>query len=207
LISRPLGPSGSNHGFARTWLLKNLAPWEFARFRGDSLNVRLNRSDLFSSHFADELLIYRRDLNKRSWQEGDLERIRCRFAEIARVFSANGTTRFVTALAPDKSSIYRPWLLHPEELPESRLGRLLDDFPIPDARLDLGLAQGVRNGVKDLYMPDDTHWGAAGHALAADAILDLLIREGAAHRAPDAQTALPLKETKPFSGRPGDPLE
>lgn len=105
-------------------------------------------------------------------------RIRCSFSAKASRFEANGKTRFVTALAPDKSSAYRPWLITPEQLPESLLAALMHDFPVPDARLDLVLATAIAGGTKDVYMPDDTHWGSAGHILTADTLLKLLAEQG-----------------------------
>jgi hypothetical protein len=178
LVSRPTGPTGVNPGFARTWLWKTLLRNTAGLVRGDSLRVTLKRGNLFTSRTSNELLIYRRDLNKRRWRDSDNPRIRCSFAALAERFEANGVTRFVTALAPDKSSAYRPWLGEPESLPESRLPALLERFPVPDARLDLVLAEAIMRGEKDVYMPDDTHWGAAGQALAADAILQLLTTHG-----------------------------
>lgn len=179
-FTRPLGLDGINPGFARTWLWKHLLRNGAGISSGDSLLVQLNRSDLFTSRLAGGLLIYRPDLYKRNWRDTDLDRTRCRFAAIAARFEGNGMTRFFTALAPDKSSAYRPWLVNPELVPESRLPALMHDFPVPDARLDLALAKAITRGERDVYMPDDTHWGSTGHAIAADAILKFLDAQGMA---------------------------
>ncbi|MBS0172968.1 MAG: hypothetical protein JSR64_02925, partial [Nitrospira sp.] len=113
---------------------------------------------------------------KGAWKPADLERVRCALAALALKFQANGLTAFVTALAPDKSSAYRPWLREPEKIAESRLPDLLERFPVPDARLDAAVRKSVSVGIRDVYMPDDTHWGGAGQALAAEAIMELLVR-------------------------------
>jgi hypothetical protein len=171
---RPLGANDLNLGFARIWLWKALLRRATGTSHDETRLLRLKRDDLFTSRAANGLLIYHHDLNKQSWRDADFGRIRCSFAAMAGRFEANGATRFVTALAPDKSSAYRPWLVDPARLPESRLPALLHEFPVPDARLDRVLEQAIARGMKDVYMPDDTHWGTIGHVLAADAILGLL---------------------------------
>lgn len=180
VFMRPSGGDGINPGYARAWLWKNLLRDHADLYTGDTRQFRLKRSDLFSSQDATGLLVYRHDLLKRTWREADLDRTRCSFASLAARFERNGVTRFVTALAPDKSSAYRPWLVEPAQLPESRLPTLMRGFPVADARLDLAVAEAIRLGMKDVYMPDDTHWGSAGHELAAHAILKLLVDLGLA---------------------------
>ena len=176
-VMRPIDIPKLNPGFARIWLWKNIFR-DAKLYESATLNFQLRRSDLFSSRASDRLLVYRKDLRKTTWLDADLDHIRCGYADIATRFDANGRTRFVTAIAPDKSSAYRNWLANPGALPASRLAALLKGFPVPDARLDTVLADAIARGVRDVYMPDDTHWGSAGQKLAADAILNLLIKEG-----------------------------
>lgn len=175
---RPLGANDLNLGFARIWLGKALLRRVTGGSHDETRLLRLQRDDLFTSRAANELLFYHHDLNKRTWRDADLDPIRCGFAAMAARFEANGATRFFTALAPDKSSAYRPWLVDPAQMPESRLPALMQGFPVPDARLDRVLEQAIARGTKDVYMPDDTHWGTVGHVLAADAILSLLAAQG-----------------------------
>lgn len=163
-----------NPGFARTWLFNHALRGIFSADTGNTMRVDLMRADLFSSRHSDQLLVYARDSYKRKWTNTDLARVRCAFATLARQFQANGRTVFVTALTPDKSSAYRAWVRKPDKLVESQLPRLLDDFPVPDARLDVAVREAVASGVMDVYMPNDTHWSSAGHKLAAKAITDLL---------------------------------
>lgn len=177
IVMRATDLTAVNPGFARIWLWKNLLH-HVRLYRSDTLCLRMSRSDLFSSRASNGLLVFRKDLRKITWRDSDLDRIRCGYADIASRFEAYGTTRFVTAIAPDKSSAYRTWLALPANLPASRLPDLLNRFPVPDARLDLVMARAIATGTRDVYMPDDTHWGSAGQKLAADAILDLLIKEG-----------------------------
>jgi hypothetical protein len=146
----------------------------------DTLRASLARGDLFSNRVSTEVLLYRKDFAKSDWTSVDLDRIRCGYANLARQFETNGMTRFVTALAPDKSSAYRAWVAEYDDIPSSRLSDLLSRFPVPDAKLDRAISLAIANGDRDVYLPDDTHWGSAGHKLVADAILKLLIIEGLA---------------------------
>ncbi len=176
-VRRSSEVSEINPGFARLWLLKSVQH-ALVREVDDSLRLALVRSDLFTNRLAGEILLYRRDLVRSGWTAIDLGRIRCGYADLARQFEANGVTRFVTALAPDKSSAYQPWLARPDSLPASRLQEVLTSFPVPDARLDVALSRAIKQGVRDVYLPNDTHWGSAGHRLAAEAILAMLTAEG-----------------------------
>lgn len=39
-------------------------------------------------------------------------------------------------------------------------------------RLDRVLADAVKHGTRDVYLPNDTHWGSAGTRLAAEFVAD-----------------------------------
>lgn len=175
-VMRSRSWSSVNPGFVRTWLFRQAWRRASGADSGGSLRQQLARQDLFSSRITDQLLVYDHDQRKGAWKPVDLDAVRCALAKIALKFQANGSTVFVTALAPDKSSAYRPWLRAPEKFAETRLPDLLERFPVPDARLDVAVRKAVSCGVKDVYMPDDTHWGGAGQALAAEAIMELLAR-------------------------------
>ncbi len=178
-VSRPVY-EGLNPGFVRTWAWQSFSRHVLRRNASDVLIYPLSRSDLFTSKSSDRLLVYRNDLRKSGWRSEDLARIRCGFANIVGRVQANGITRLITAIAPDKSSIYRPWLMSPSILPESRLASLLESFPAVDARLDQVLQRAIASGIQDVYMPNDTHWNATGQKLVADAILTTLTAEGLA---------------------------
>lgn len=177
LITRPQALSELNPAFPRRWLLRAIEH-SIGLESSETLNAKLVRSDLFSNRFSSNLLLFRKDFARASWEQKDLNRISCGYSELAKKFESNGVTRFVTALAPDKSSAYRPWLVDTESIPASHLPTILDKHLVPDARLDIALAKAIAAGTKDVYMPNDTHWGSAGHRLAAEAILTMLFAEG-----------------------------
>lgn len=163
-----------NPGFTRAWLFNASRRAALGMDTGKTMRLDLTRSDFFSSRESDEVLDYRSKIRKRAWKEADVVNIRCRFAELAVLYQANGRTAFVTALAPTKLSAYRPWVKGAGQIPDSWLPRLLDGFPVPDARLDIALHGALSRAMKDVYMPDDTHWGDVGQKLAADAIFNML---------------------------------
>jgi hypothetical protein len=43
-------------------------------------------------------------------------------------------------------------------------------------RLDHSLSRAAENGVQDIYLPNDTHWGFVGNDLAAKSVIDFLTR-------------------------------
>lgn len=175
-VSRPVSLADVNPGFARIWLHRAVLRALLGRQAGDTVHVELARANLFSSREPAALLVYEDDFRKAAWNDEHLRRIRCALVDIAMRFQANGRTTFISALAPDKSSAYRAWARDPAQLPPARLGELLDALPVPDARLDLAVHDAVARGVVDVYMPDDTHWSTAGHVLAAQVIMERLLR-------------------------------
>lgn len=182
-FERPTGLTQANPATARLWLWRSLLRDGLKMETSEAIDLSLTRSDLFSSLVADRVLVYRRDFEgKKRWQQRDDGRIACGLVKLQRLFEANGRTRLVTALAPDKSSAYRPWLNDPKSVPESRLPALLQTSPVADARLDQALDRAITTGAKDVYLPDDTHWGTLGHQLAATAVLQLIDSLGLVQR-------------------------
>lgn len=166
-----------NPGFARSYL------WNYGLRRGLGFETTevgklfLSRHDLFSSRKAGELLAYRRDARKAEWDANMIARIRCGMVDIESRFKAVGVRQFVLAIAPDKSSAYRLWLVDPSQVAASRIPEVRQGLNIAEAPLDLPLGQAIATGVKDVYLPNDTHWGSAGHKLVAEAVLGVLTAE------------------------------
>ena len=135
------------------------------------LEVRLTRSDLFSHAASGRVLLLGEDVTRHlpaAFAPGGVAQAaraaRCGLRQIA---AAAGWVPFRLVVAPDKRTVYAPWLADP--LPAKALD------PIALARHALGerfvdLAGPMRAaaaaGRRDLYWPNDTHWGAAGHRLA-----------------------------------------
>ncbi len=45
-------------------------------------------------------------------------------------------------------------------------------------KLKQRIKQGVADGVKDMYMPNDTHWGVNAHKLVANVVTEYLVKTG-----------------------------
>lgn len=158
--------------FARDFVVANLR-------RPFRKNVVVYREALsvprFSSRRPHALLFYSTDLVTVSLKPADVARIRCGLLEIQRRVEANGTTRFLAAIAPAKRSIYAPDLAA-QPAPGGVIPGLADPR-LALVRLDLPLRQAVESGELDVYLPNDTHWSAAGHRIVAEAVLDYIRNE------------------------------
>lgn len=132
---------------------------------------RLNTDTLFSSHKADSLLIFHHDLMKNDWIASDIDNIRCSFNTLRSRIEANGRTRFLALVAPDKSTVYQQYA------PKLTITPTVVDFEtelpatVPIAQK---LIDQVEGGAIDVYFPNDTHFGYLGHRLAAEAVVHYL---------------------------------
>ncbi|MEI6300027.1 MAG: hypothetical protein WCR74_01160 [Betaproteobacteria bacterium] len=144
---------------------------------GDTVNVPLNTPALFSNRRADRLLYYAEDENKRAWTDKDIRAAVDNLQQIqARI--ARNELRLVLAVVPDKSTVYRPYILTGGDRDEYP-----DIFPaIATAGINsvdlLKLFRRQVDQVVDLYLPNDTHLGSTGYRLMAVEILEHLKREG-----------------------------
>jgi hypothetical protein len=80
----------------------------------------------------------------------------------------------VVAIAPDKLSAYAPYLRAKIQQPNTH--EELSKVPgLHVLRLDLSLGAAISAGTKDVYLPDDTHWGSEGARIAACTLTDSLL--------------------------------
>lgn len=172
-VTRPVTPDLSvdlddgQIAFARDFIVANLKhPF---RRREPVVHREILRAPRFSSKRPRALLFYSADLATASLEAADLDRIRCGLLELQRRIEAGGTTRFIAMIVPDKRSIYAPDVAGAAR-PGSIVPKLADPrLTLP--RLDLSLRTAVESGELDVYLPNDTHWGAAGHRIAAETVL------------------------------------
>ncbi len=130
----------------------------------------LSRVDLFSSADPATLLFYNEDLDRRAWTEADWATIACRIRAIQAAVRARLGAAFLVLVAPDKSSAYAPYLPAADR-PIDAIARLAALPDLPLVRADLALRRLIDAGTRDVYLPNDTHWGSAGAAAAAEAVL------------------------------------
>ena len=91
-----------------------------------------------------------------------------------RQVEANGYTRLVLTVAPDKLTAYAEFLSDSDMKSASLLA--LDSYRHPDVvpRLDRNLIAAIRRGERDVYLPNNTHWGSNGHRIVAETLLRFL---------------------------------
>jgi hypothetical protein len=136
-----------------------------------AVGMAMMRGGLFSSRFDRGLLVYGEDFNKMGWSEADWRRAGCHLLALQDRVQANGRTVFVALVVPDKLTVYAPFLPYRKFDGISRLGLVAETPGLNLVRLDTKLDP---TGQVDLYLPNDTHWSAYGHALAARTVVDWL---------------------------------
>lgn len=141
------------------------------------VRIKLTRGDLFSSRRPDDLLVYVDDVKKADWNDLQIEAARCRMIAFQKRVEANAHTRVVFVLAPDKLTAYSEVLERKDLRNLSRLDLLFDQARFLGPRVDRALRAAIASGEKDVYLPNDTHWGFRGKQLAADALAAFLSNE------------------------------
>ena len=157
-------------GFGRDFLLANLG-------RPFAKNTVVYRTDLavprFSSSRPATLLYYSEERVTPLIRPAEIERVRCGLLAIQRSIEAPGRTRFVAMIAPDKLSSYARDIARDSPSQGSIVPQLVDPR-LRLVRLDLALRSAIESGTLDVYLPNDTHWGAAGHRIVADTTIAFL---------------------------------
>jgi len=137
--------------------------------------VALNRPGLFSSLDSQTLLVYKEDISTAAdWQRASLPDMACRVERMRQLVEADGRTRFVMMVAPNKLSAYGSFIGDRKLASLSQLEALSGQHAGVMVRADLALVSAIRAGEQDVYLPDDTHWSARGNQIAAETMLDFL---------------------------------
>jgi hypothetical protein len=131
----------------------------------------IGRRNLFSSRRADEVIYYASDVEGQRVPDRQIAAFVCTMAHFRELALTRGSARLLFLPAPDKSVAYAGYAAEaPFDTPAGydalRTG-LGPDFVDTLPLLRAALAQGVQ----DVYLPNDSHWGHAGALVAADAVL------------------------------------
>lgn len=141
----------------------------------DGPKIALERDAPFSSRNTRELLIYKDDLEKGSyWRSMTLSDMSCQVRQLQRKIEANGLTKFVMLITPDKLTEYAEFTADKSLRDLSLLSTFADQLPDLMPRPDLTLKAAINTGELDVYLPDDTHWGSTGHRIAAEELIKFL---------------------------------
>jgi hypothetical protein len=169
-------------------LYRKAVPWTFANngnFKVIMYNVAylfsptaFNMTDtgiahldrpFFNCSYSKLLVFYRGDLLRGIWdkQPANGERAIENLKRLSDLCHAQGLN-FYLIIAPNKSSLYRDWVIHPFYPASHTLPMLREKAtPYGYVDVDLPLHQALEAGVRDLYFPDDLHWTYAAADLAA----------------------------------------
>ena len=161
--------------FAGRYLLRSFQREILRQSPGHTLRLKLSRDGLFSSRRAQELLVFEEDLQKeRLWRSLGVSEITARLERLRARVEANGVTRLVVLIAPDKLTAYRDVLNEPSLRPYTELSALISSAPnlIPDTAH--ALEKAIHEGIEDVYLPDDTHWGSSGQERVALTLFSFL---------------------------------
>lgn len=152
--------------FLRKALQRALMPW----ITSPAPRVALTRDDLFSSAAPGTLLHLADDHAKRGTTPAQIARIACRLRELrAAAAGLDGAPQVVLMIVPDKSTAYAEFMPSTAGAP-NLTAPLAAEADLALLRLDIPLAAAVRQGTRDVYLPNDTHWGSAGARLVAQAV-------------------------------------
>ena len=161
--------------FAGRYLLRTFQREILGQHPGNTLRLKLKRDGLFSNRKAQSLLVFREDLQKEPlWRQMGTQGIRERLESLRSRVEGNGVTQLVVLIAPDKLTAYRDLLDEPHLHPFTELKNLIAQQPklLPDTPKALDAA--IHAGRSDVYLPDDTHWGASGQEIVADTVIAFL---------------------------------
>jgi hypothetical protein len=136
----------------------------------------LTTSKLFSSKKSDTLLVFEGDVKKKNWDDKLVDSIKCRLLDMQNVVQANGKTLFVVMVAPDKLTAYSPLLVDSSIAKYSVIDRLASVQTLHLPRFDLPLQAVIKEGLVDVYLPNDTHWASQGQKKAAETLRKFIIQ-------------------------------
>jgi hypothetical protein len=140
------------------------------------ISLPLAKSGLFTSSDDRDLLVYFDEFDKNKLGEPDFETLRSGIGGFRDLVESNGTTRFVLLVAPDKSSLYGPYLKDAARATANLIAQAAKDPTLPVVRTDEILSAAVASGTPDIYLPNDSHWGSKAHRLIADSLADFLAK-------------------------------
>jgi len=144
------------------------------RLNNQVVEIPLAKKGLFSSLNDTEMLVYFDEFKKQSLSEKDYSDLRVGASIYQKIIEANGFTQFVLLVAPDKSSTFAPYLKDIKDATANLIAELAKDPSLPVPCTDQILSEAIASGKKDVYLPNDSHWGSIGHKLFADTLADYL---------------------------------
>ena len=154
--------------------LKRLIKKTFSKKSNQAIKIALNRNDLFSNRQSGHLLVYRNDFERYRVSKEDLNGAICGLSYIQNTFQKNGKTFFVSMIAPDKLTTYMNVYKNFDHDKIHWMEEIAKHPELNVPRLDVALQNEIARGVRDVYLPNDTHWGSDGHQAVARNLMEFL---------------------------------
>ena len=158
-------------------------------FKNDFTKVKkydLTRNDLFSNKKNGEILVLNSWLDAKKWSDNEINNAICSALDVQNRIQSNGKTLFILVLIPDKSTAYNRYIINPEFASIEDITEKLLNKKINTPRLDSLLQEAIDRGEKDIYLPNDTHFGTKGYQITAASLENFLVATGVVNIAKDS---------------------
>lgn len=187
-------------GHALDLLVKAL-PRALLNVTGGPVEERsLAYAGLFSSAAATTTLFRAEDFQPWRTDRRLLEERRAGLHAIQDAVQANGVTRFLLLVAPDKGTVYADFLLTPPPHRSAVDEVMAADPTLQAVPLAAGLTALAAGGVRDLYAPNGSRWGLEGQLYAARTVARTLGRLGVLSGAAEASPDVAILPCRPDQG-------
>ena len=184
-------------GHALDLLVKAL-PRALLNVTGGPVEERsLAYAGLFSSAAATTTLFRAEDFQPWRSDHRLLEERRTELHAIQDAVEANGVTRFLLLVAPDKGTVYADFLLEPPPQRSAVDEVMAADPTLQAVPLASGLTALAAGGVRDLYAPNGSRWGLEGQLYAARTVARTLGRLGVLSGATDPSPDVAILPCRP----------
>ncbi len=116
--------------------------------------------------YGNKLFFYADDLKFSSLSKNDIQTAKSNLIKLQKLFEAKGI-KFIYIIAADKYDVYQSFIVN-NKYPENKLLENFDSIPFVLNSKKILLPM-VQNGVKDVYMINDSHWSyKASEAVAKE---------------------------------------
>lgn len=173
-------PFGLLHPNIRTAVhyLKRSIKMTFNKKSSRTFKVPLKQKTFFSNRLGDYLLIYRDDILKLNKKEEAVKKALCKILNLQNKIQENQKTFFVTLLAPDKLTAYSRFLQSGEYKNNSWHDMIASTNYLNIPPVKAAFESAIGKNVRDVYLPNDTHWSSAGQKIAAETLYQYLLEHG-----------------------------
>lgn len=140
--------------------------------RALAFDLKDDAPSLFSSNDQEHILIYIDDIQFRDQWRKNQDRFDEALRNAKSLATLNGYTQFVPLIFPDKLTVYADYMADSQWQDTSLISHAATVLGMP--RLDERYMAMVSDGVRDIYLPNDSHTGTVGNVAAAEEILAFL---------------------------------